>query len=92
MFVIANILCYLLDIYFWIVLIAVILTWVHPDPYNPVVRFIQSLTEPVFYRVRQWLPFTYSPTFDFSPVVVLVAIGLLERIIQAGMIQTAALR
>ena len=41
----------------FIVLIAVLLTWVNPEPYNPIVRFLRSVTEPVFYQVRRRMPF-----------------------------------
>lgn len=80
----------LLDIYFWIVLIAALITWVNPNPYNPIVRVLRMLTEPVFYRVRKWLPFTYMAGIDFSPVVVLIAIELANKIIVKSLAQYAA--
>lgn len=86
---IALVLGSLLNIYFWIVVIAAVLTWVRPDPYNPIVRTLQLLTEPVFYRVRKWLPFTYTSGLDFSPVVVLLAIELINRIVIASLAQYA---
>lgn len=67
-----------LSLYFWIILAAVILSWVNPDPYNPIVRGIRSLTEPVFYRVRKWMPFTFMSGIDFSPVVVMLAIKFVQ--------------
>lgn len=79
----------LLNVYFWVVLISALLSWVKPDPYNPVVRIIHSLTEPVFWRVRKFLPFTYTSGIDFSPVVVMVAIELINRIIIHSMLQYA---
>ena len=79
----------LLSLYFWIVIIAAVLTWVRPDPYNPIVRTLRALTEPVFYRVRKWLPFTYSSGMDFSPVVVLLAIELFNRIVITSLAQYA---
>ena len=79
----------LLSLYFWIVIIAALLTWVRPDPYNPIVRALRTMTEPVFFRVRKWLPFTYSSGMDFSPVVVLLAIELLNRIVVASLAQYA---
>ena len=82
---IALVLGSLLNIYFWIVVIAAVLTWVRPDPYNPIVRTLRLLTEPVFYRVRKWLPFTYTSGLDFSPVVVLLAIELINRIVIASL-------
>ncbi|MEE0815669.1 MAG: YggT family protein [Desulfovibrio fairfieldensis] len=86
---IALVLGSLLNIYFWIVIIAAVLTWVRPDPYNPIVRTLRLLTEPVFYRVRKWLPFTYTSGLDFSPVVVLLAIELINRIVIASLAQYA---
>ncbi len=67
-----------LQMYFWVVLIAAVLSWVNPDPYNPVVRVIRSLTEPAFYRIRKWLPFVYRSGMDFSPVVLLLAIKFVQ--------------
>ncbi len=86
---IALVLGSLLNIYFWIVIIAAVLTWVRPDPYNPIVRTLRLLTEPVFYRVRKWLPFTYTSGLDFSPIVVLLAIELVNRIVIASLAQYA---
>ena len=86
---IALVLGSLLSLYFWIVIIAALLTWVRPDPYNPIVRALRTMTEPVFYRVRKWLPFTYSSGMDFSPVVVLLAIELFNRIVVASLAQYA---
>ena len=86
---IALVLGSLLSLYFWIVIIAAVLTWVRSDPYNPIVRTLRTLTEPVFYRVRKWLPFTYSSGMDFSPVVVLLAIELFNRIVITSLAQYA---
>ena len=85
----AAILGSLLNIYFWIVIISAVLSWVKPDPYNPIVRTLRALTEPVFYRVRKWLPFTYMSGLDFSPLVVLLAIELVNNIVIASMRQYA---
>ncbi len=96
MFLVANvisavaiILGSLLKVYFWVVIISAILTWVRPDPYNPIVRTLRTLTEPVYYRVRKLMPFTYSSGIDFSPVVVLLAIELVDRIVIDSMLQFA---
>lgn len=87
---IAMVLGYLLNIYFWIVVIACLITWVNPNPYNPIVRALRALTEPVFYYVRKWMPFTYTRGFDFSPVVVLIAIELANYIVVKSLRQYAA--
>ncbi|NLW82341.1 MAG: YggT family protein [Desulfovibrionales bacterium] len=68
----------LLALYFWIVIAAVVMSWVNPDPYNPIVRGIRSLTEPVFYRIRKLLPFTYVSGIDFSPFLVVLGIKFVQ--------------
>jgi len=85
MFIVANflqaiamILNTVLTLYFWLVIVAAVLSWVNPDPYNPIVRFIYNLTEPVFYRVRKWVPFTFIGGIDLSPILVLLAIEFLK--------------
>ncbi len=70
---VAMILSYVLWAYMWIVIGAVIISWVSADPYNPIVRFLHQATEPVFYRVRRYLPMS-GWGLDFSPIIVLLAI------------------
>ena len=81
----------LLNIYFWIVIASVLLSWVRPDPYSTVMRTLTALTEPVFYRIRKLLPFTYANGIDFSPVVVLIAIQLIEMIVVKSLMEWASL-
>lgn len=76
-YTIAYILQELLTVYFWIVIISAVLTWVSPDPYNPIVRFIYSLTEPVFDFVREHVPVIFGG-IDLSPIVVIVALEILQ--------------
>ena len=75
---IASVIDTVLSLYFWVVIISALLSWVNPDPYNPLVRILRNLTEPVFYRIRKWLPFTYISGIDFSPVVVLLSIQFIK--------------
>lgn len=86
----AMVLGSLLNIYFWIVVISAVMTWFNPSPYNPLVRGLRKMTEPVFIRVRKWLPFTYTAGMDFSPIVVLVAIELANRIVVKSLAEYAA--
>ena len=64
----------LISAYTWIVIIAALITWVRPDPYNPIVRALRALTEPAQYHVRKWLPFIYVGGMDFSPLVVILVL------------------
>ena len=68
---------YILNIYFFIIIIRALLSWVNPDPYNPIVQFLHSITEPVLYRVRQLIPMS-GMGIDFSPIIVLLAIQFLD--------------
>ncbi|MZR62986.1 YggT family protein [Alcanivorax sp. DP30] len=70
----------LLDFVFWTVLIRVILSWVAPDPYSPVVRIIVQITEPIMAPVRKLLP--PMGGFDLSPLFVLLGIQLLQILFQ----------
>jgi YggT family protein len=63
--------------YFWIIIARAILSWVSPDPFNPVVRFLYRVTEPVLRPIRHRLP-TLSIGIDLSPMVVILAIYFLD--------------
>ena len=89
-FAIARILDTLLTLYFWVIIISAVLSWVRPDPYNPIVRTLRALTEPVLYRVRRLLPFTYVGGIDFSPLVVLLAIQFIQAFLVRSLYQFAA--
>lgn len=67
----------MLQLYFWVVIISAVLTWFSPDPYNPLVRAIYGLTEPVFDFVREHLPVIFGG-IDLSPIVVLFVIEFLQ--------------
>jgi YggT family protein len=85
---IAGVLDIVLTIYMWIVIIAAVISWVNPDPYNPIVRFLVSVTEPVFASVRRILPFPYMG-IDFSPLIVLLVIVFLQQFVVRTLHQIA---
>jgi len=79
-FIVANLLLafgkildLLLSAYMWIIIIAALVSWVNPDPYNPIVRFLYSVTEPVLGRVRRVIGFR-TGFVDLSPMIVILAI------------------
>lgn len=75
---VAGVVDAVLRIYLWVVIASAILSWVNPDPYNPIVRFLRAATEPVMYRIRQVLPLVFGG-IDFTPLVVLLLIGFLQQ-------------
>ena len=87
---VAAVLNMLLSMYWWIILARVVISWVNPDPYNQIVRFLSSATDPLLYRVRSAFPVTYSG-IDFSPIVVIAAIYFLQ-IFLVGSLQDIAVR
>ncbi len=72
---IATVLDWGLTIYMWIIIARAVISWVNPDPYNPIVRFLYQATEPVLYPIRRRLPMT---GIDFSPLIVIAAIIFLQ--------------
>ena len=86
MFIFANLLnavAFLLDIlltiYMYVIIARAIISWVNPDPYNPIVRFLCQVTEPVLSRVRRALPAMGG--VDLSPLLVLLAIIFLQKFV-----------
>jgi len=73
----ASVLQLVLTLYTWIVIGRAIISWVSPDPYNPIVRFLYNATEPLLYRVRRVLPISLGG-IDFSPFIVVIAIYFLQ--------------
>ena len=72
----ANLVNLVLEAYFWIIIAGAVLSWVSPDPSNPLVRFLRRVTEPVLRPIRRRLPTGMG--LDFSPMVVLLAIYFLK--------------
>ncbi len=67
-----------LSLYFWIVLAAVVMSWIEPNPYNPIVRAVYAVTEPLFDWIREHLPVLFGG-IDLSPLVVVLLIGFLSQ-------------
>ncbi len=86
---IAKILNIGLSLYMWIVIGRAIISWVNPDPYNPIVRFLNAVTEPVLYPIRKKIPFSPGG-IDFSPVLVILVIIFLQSFLVKTLMQMAA--
>ena len=73
----AGVLGMLLDVYWWLIVIRALLSWVSPDPYNVIVQFIERSTEPVLRPLRQLVP-AYKIGLDLSPIFALALIYFLR--------------
>jgi YggT family protein len=73
----AKVLGVLLNIYLWIIIIRALISWVNPDPYNPIVQFLTRVTEPVLRPLRKVVP-TWKLGIDLSPLLAILIIYFLE--------------
>lgn len=82
---IAYIIQTLLTIYMWVIIIRALISWVNPDPYNPIVNFLYRATEPVLSRVRRVIP--YMGGIDLSPMIVILVIIFLQRFVVSSLFE-----
>jgi YggT family protein len=72
----ANLIYIVSNAYIWIVIARAVISWVDLDPYNPVVRFLSQVTDPILYRIRRLLP--PMGGLDLSPMILILAIVFLQ--------------
>ena len=78
---VAKILRLAVNLYTFLVAASALITWVSPDPYNPIVRFLYQATSPVFSRVRRILPDAFfRARFDPTPLVVFALLIALDTL------------
>lgn len=78
---VATVLLSIIFLYKWVVIIAAILTWVKPDPYNPIVQMLYRLTEPAYAFIRKYIP-TVAGGMDFAPLILIFALIFLETFLK----------
>ncbi len=85
LYALAVVVDYALTIYLWVVIARAVLSWVSPDPYNPIVRFIHNVTEPVLSRIRRALPLNLGG-IDISPIIVMMAVIFLQKFLVGSLV------
>jgi YggT family protein len=70
----------ILEIYLWVVIIRTVLSWIRPNPYNPLVRIIYGIVDPVTYRISRIMP-TRIGMFDVAPFLVIIIIIFLQKFV-----------
>jgi YggT family protein len=73
----ATLLISVISLYKWVIIIAAILSWVQPDPYNPIVQMLYRLTEPAYALVRRFIPTVFGG-MDMAPLILIFALQFLE--------------
>jgi YggT family protein len=71
----------LLNIIKWLVIIAAVISWLNPDPRNPIVQFLYKTTEPLLRPFRRLLPPRRTGGIDFSPLVLILLIVFIEAVL-----------
>jgi len=85
LFALIQLLHSLISMYIWVVIIAAVISFVQPDPRNPIVEILNRLTQPVFRFVRQKLPFVVFSGIDLSPIVIIFGLQFLDTLLVRSM-------
>ena len=95
MFIVANLIIalarvleILLTFYMWVLIARAVISWVNPDPYNPLVQFLYKVTEPILYPIRRLLG-TYAIGIDLSPMVAILIMIFLNNFLIRSLVQLA---
>lgn len=70
----------LLTAYTWVVIIGALLSWVRPDPYNPIVQIIHRLTEPAYQLIRRMMPTVFNG-LDLAPLILIISLNILDVVL-----------
>lgn len=71
-----------INLYTWVIIIAALITWVRPDPHNPIVQLLYRLTEPAYALVRRYVP-TVVGGLDLAPIIIIFALLFLETFLRS---------
>ena len=96
MFILANVLEAIatiadkvLWIYSLVLLVAILISWVSPDPFNPIVQFLRAATDPVLEWIKHRLPFVVIGMLDLSPIVAFLGIQLIQMVVVRTLLDIA---
>ncbi len=79
-----GILISLIGIYKWIIIIRVLISWINPDPYNPIVQFLRAITDPPLEWMRRIMPrFLWSTGLDFTPLLLIVLLQVIVLFLES---------
>ena len=84
----AKVLDMALNLFMWVIIIRALITWVNPDPYNPIVQFLTRVTEPILSPIRRLLP-TYRIGVDLSPFIAILIIYFMRDFLVRSLMEIA---
>ena len=85
-FSVAQLLHTIINVYIWIIIIAAVMSFINPDPYNQIVQAIRRLTEPVFSFVRQKMPFLVISGIDLTPIFIILALQFSDTLMMQALL------
>jgi YggT family protein len=85
----AQVIDIVLTIFYWLILVRALVSWVSPDPFNPIVQFLHKSTEPVLAPIRRLLRLDYRFGIDISPIIAFLAIIFLKSFLVTTLIGIA---
>ena len=78
----ATLLVTIISLYKWIIIVSALLSWVQPDPYNPIVQMLNRLTQPAYAMVRRYIPTVFGG-MDMAPLILIFTLQFLEIFLQS---------
>ena len=85
---VAQVLDIILTVYMWIVIISALISWVNPDPYNPIVKFLRGVTEPAYRPIRRFIGARLG-IIDISPLIVIIVIIFVKTVFVTSLLEFA---
>jgi len=76
-----------INVYIWVIIIAALLSFVRPDPSNPIVQFLYRVTEPVYRVIRQKMPFLIMGGIDLSPIVIILGLQFIDTFMMYALLR-----
>jgi len=86
---VAQLLHMVISIYIWVIIIAALISWVKPDPYNPIIQTLYRLTEPAYAVVRKYIP-TAIGGIDLAPIIIILGLQFFDLFIVKILFQMAS--
>lgn len=77
-----SIIISLVNIYVWVIIVTALLSFVNPDPYNPVVQFLHRVTQPAYRLVRRFIRTDFNG-LDLAPLVIIIALQIVIVLLSA---------
>jgi len=66
----------LINVYIWVIIITALMSFVNPDPYNPIVQFLHRVTQPAYALLRKFIPTVFNG-IDLAPLIIVIALQVL---------------